>query len=72
MPTRTVRHPTPENLAPWRTDAFGPLFETAGLESARCYLEAARAEARGHRALADAPATTILAWLRRLRSRRSA
>ena len=75
--------PIPENLALWRNDAFGPLFETIGLESARCYLEGALAEGRGHwalalegqiRALRDAPqfAAPILSWLRRLRSGRSA
>jgi hypothetical protein len=40
-------HPVPENLALWRNDVFGPLFETIGLESARCYFEAAIADGRG-------------------------
>jgi SAM-dependent methyltransferase len=38
--------PAPENIALVRNDRFGPLFETLGLECARCYLEAATAEAR--------------------------
>jgi hypothetical protein len=40
--------PAPENIALVRNDRFGPLFETLGLECARCYLEAATAEARAH------------------------
>jgi hypothetical protein len=38
--------PAPENIALVRNDRFGPLFETLGLECARCYLEAAGAEQR--------------------------
>ena len=38
--------PVPENIALVRNDRFGPLFETLGLESARCYLEAATADER--------------------------
>jgi len=41
--------PVPENLT--GGNPFGPLFATAGLESARCYLEAAQAEARAHWAI---------------------
>ena len=36
--------PVPENIALVRNDRFGPLFETLGLEFARCYLEAATAD----------------------------
>jgi hypothetical protein len=74
--------PVPDNLALLGHDAFGRLFETIGVESTRCYLEAALAEGRGHWALAlerqirlatlsAAPRATasILTWLRRLRSR---
>ena len=39
--------PAPENIALVRNDRFGPLFETIGLESARCYLESATADERG-------------------------
>jgi Methyltransferase domain len=38
--------PAPENIALIRNDRFGPLFETVGLESARCYLESAIADDR--------------------------
>jgi SAM-dependent methyltransferase len=38
--------PAPENMALIRNDRFGPLFETIGLESARCYLESAIADER--------------------------
>jgi hypothetical protein len=78
-------HPVPENLATFRHDAFGPLFETMGLEAARCYLEGALAEGRGHWALAlerqiqaakaaapAQPGASVLAWLRRLRRRPAA
>jgi hypothetical protein len=62
--------PVAENLAATRRDAFGPLFETMGLESARCYLEAALAEGRGRWALdlerrIAAPARS---WFRRKRA----
>jgi SAM-dependent methyltransferase len=43
--------PAPENIALVRNDRFGPLFETIGLECARCYLESAAAEARRRWAL---------------------
>jgi hypothetical protein len=36
--------PAPENIALVRNDRFGPLFETAGLESARGHLECAIAD----------------------------
>jgi hypothetical protein len=75
-------HPVAENLALFRHDPFGPLFETIGLESARCYLEGALAEGRGHWALAlerqiraaasgAAPqsAASVLTWFKRLRRR---
>jgi hypothetical protein len=38
--------PVPENIELIRKDRFGSLFETIGLESARCYFESAAAEAR--------------------------
>jgi hypothetical protein len=75
--------PVPDNLALFRHDAFGPLLETIGAESARCYLEGALAEGRGHWALslerqireaalraATGPVSPIMSWLGRLRSRR--
>jgi SAM-dependent methyltransferase len=78
-------HPVPENVALSQHDAMGPLFATFGLESARCYLEAALSEGRGHwavgleRQLREArivPAGGALlsdrSWLGRLRSRFSA
>ena len=77
-------NPVPENLALWHGDAFETLFETIGLESARCYLEAALAESRGHRMLAlesqmrvapdwtSRAAASVLWWLRRMRAGRSA
>jgi hypothetical protein len=76
--------PVPDNLALLQRDALGPLFETIGLESARCYLEGALAEGRGHWALAlqrqireSGPAAaagiaaSIMTWLTRRRLRRS-
>jgi SAM-dependent methyltransferase len=76
--------PVPENMALFHHDAFGPLFETIGVEATRCYLEAALADGRGHWALElerqlrlaahRGPVRSIasvLAWLRRLRNRRS-
>lgn len=76
--------PLEENLALSRNDAFGPLFETIGVESARCYLEAALAEGRAHWALGLqraldglklTPASPLPAlaasFLSRLRSRRA-
>lgn len=76
--------PVPENLALSRNDALGPLFETIGVESARCYLEAALAEGRAHwalglqrnlNALKLAPASLLAApaasFLSRLRPRRT-
>ena len=38
--------PAPDNIALIRNDRFGPLFETIGLECARCYLEFGVAEER--------------------------
>jgi Methyltransferase domain len=43
--------PAPENIALVSNDRFGPLFQTLGLESARCYLESANAESRTRWAL---------------------
>jgi hypothetical protein len=43
--------PLPENIALTRNDQFGSLFETIGLECARCYLEAGVAEERTRWAL---------------------
>ena len=43
--------PTPENIALVRKDRFGALFETIGLECARCYLESGVAEQRTRWAL---------------------
>jgi len=43
--------PVAENIALVRNDRFGPLFQTIGVESARCYLESAVAEARSRQAL---------------------
>ena len=43
--------PVPENIALTHDDRFGPLFETIGLESARCYLECGTAEERTRWAL---------------------
>ncbi|HLY00437.1 MAG TPA: methyltransferase domain-containing protein [Roseiarcus sp.] len=43
--------PAPDNIALVRKDRFGSLFETIGLESARCYLEAGVAEERTRWAL---------------------
>lgn len=43
--------PAPENLALVRKDRFGALFETIGLECARCYLESGAAEERTRWAL---------------------
>jgi SAM-dependent methyltransferase len=76
--------PVPENLAIMRHDPFGPLFETMGLESTRCYLESALAEGRGQGALAlqrqirgavravtTRSAAPGLSWFKRLRPRRS-
>jgi hypothetical protein len=42
--------PVPENIDLIRKDRFGSLFETIGLESARCYFESAAAEARTRQA----------------------
>ncbi len=44
--------PLPENLALTNNDPYGPLFGAIGLESARCYLEAATVEARTQWAVA--------------------
>lgn len=76
--------PVPDNLALFRHDAFGPMFETIGVELTRCYLEAALAEGRGQWALSleqqirlaapsAAPRATasLLTWLGRLRNRRA-
>jgi hypothetical protein len=73
--------PVPENLAAFQHEAFGPLFASIGLESARCYLESALADGRAHWALGleqqirasvlrTAPQSTV-SWLRRLKSRLS-
>jgi hypothetical protein len=43
--------PVPDNVALTANDRFGPLFETVGVESARCYLEAGSAEERTRWAL---------------------
>jgi hypothetical protein len=74
-------HPVPDNLAAMRRDPFGPLFETIGLESARCYLESALAEGRGQWALSlqrqmrsavrAVTARPRQSWFKRLRSRGS-
>jgi hypothetical protein len=78
-------HPVAENLDLFHRDAFGPLFETMGLEAARCYLEGALADGRGHWALAlerqireaevaamPQSVGSIRTWLRRLRRRAAA
>ncbi len=38
----------PENITRLKDPEFGPMMHVAGLESARCYLEAARVEERTH------------------------
>jgi hypothetical protein len=43
--------PMQENVALTSKDRFGPLFQTIGVESARCYLEAGNVEARTQWAL---------------------
>ena len=64
--------PAPENIALIRDDRFGPLFETLGLESARCYLESAIADerTRWEPAQREEPAQTSVRYfsLRALRS----
>jgi hypothetical protein len=66
--------PVPENVAMTRHDAFGPLFATIGLESARCYLESALAQryagrVRDQSGYGPFYGSALFSWLR---SRRAA
>ncbi|HXE25761.1 MAG TPA: methyltransferase domain-containing protein [Roseiarcus sp.] len=58
--------PAEENIALLRKDRFGSLFETIGLESARCYLESGVAEERTRwaHALQDELRRRRRRWLR--------